>query len=371
MIKFLFSRLGRYVFSAALFGFGVTLACIIATVLLVDVVEELRNFSGGRSQISLLDALHLTTLKTPLLVEQTTPFMVLVGTMVALTRLNRRGELVAMRAAGVSAWRFLSPLAATAVALGVFVAVALDPVASSLNARQEEVANALRAGPDAKPAPPSEGIWLRQGDGVQQTVIHAASADMRAASLRSATLMIFDVKPDGGLKFARRMTASRADLKDGFWQLRDVVEAASGEAVQRHAELALPTNLHAATLFDRVVNPSTLSVWRLPAFLDEMRRAGFSAIQYELRWQTLLALPVFMLAMTAIAAMFSLRLQRLGGVGKMAATGAAMGFIFYFANRLIGAFASADSIAPVIAAWAPALAALFGAMAVISYAEDG
>lgn len=369
-MKFLFSRLGGYVFSAALFGFGVTLACIIATVLLVDVVEQSRNFSGGRSQISLLDAVHLTMLKTPLLVEQTAPFMVLVGTMVALTRLNRRGELVAMRAAGISAWRFLSPLAAAAVGLGLFVAVALDPIATSLNARQEEVAAALRAGPGAK-APPSEGIWLRQGDGVQQTVIHAAEADMRAASLSNATLVIFDVKPDGGIKFARRMTATNADLKDGFWQLRNVVEAASGEPVQRHTELALPTNLHAATLFDRVVNPSTLSVWRLPGFLEETRQAGFAVMQYELRWQTLLAMPVFMLAMTAIAAMFSLRLQRLGGVGRMAATGAAMGFIFYFANRLIAAFASADSISPVVAAWAPALAVLFAAMAVISYAEDG
>jgi lipopolysaccharide export system permease protein len=369
-MKFLFSRLGRYVFSATLFGFGVTLACIIATVLLVDVVEELRNFSGGRSQISLLQALELTTLKTPLLVEQTTPFMVLVGTMVALTRLNRRGELVAMRAAGVSAWRFLSPIAATAVGLGLFVAVVLDPVASAMNARQEEVANALRAGPESK-AVPTEGIWLRQGDGVQQTVIRADSANMRTASLRNATLMIFDVKPDGGIKFARRMTAASADLKDGFWQLRDVTEASTGEDVQRHDELALPTNLHAETLFDRVVDPSTLSVWRLPGFLSEMRQAGFAVMQYEVRWQTLLALPLFMLAMAAIAAMFSLRLQRLGGVGRMAATGAAMGFIFYFATRLIGAFASADSISPGVAAWAPALAALFGAMAVISYAEDG
>jgi lipopolysaccharide export system permease protein len=55
----------------------------------------------------------------------------------------------------------------------------------------------------------------------------------------------------------------------------------------------------------------------------------------------------------------------------MTAIGASIGFSLYFANRLIGAFATAESISPIVAAWAPPLAALFAAMAVISYAEDG
>lgn len=368
-MSFLFSRLGRYVFLATLFGFGVMLACIVATVLLVDVVEQLRAFSGGRSQISLFDALHLTALKAPMLIGQTAPFMVLAGTMIAFARLNRRGELVAMRAAGVSAWRFLTPAAAAAFALGLWVTLVLDPVAVDLNLRSEQLALEMRRGPNAPPA--AEELWFRQGDGAQQTVIRAQSADMRTASLANATLMVFDVKSDGALGFSRQIKARQADLKDGFWQLRDVTEATPGQEVQHHPELALPTNLKPSTLFDRVLNPARLSVWQLPQFLRETRAAGFASVTYELRWQTLLATPVFMLAMAALAAMFSLRLHRLGGVGAMAATGAAMGFILYFANRLIAAFASAESISPVVAAWAPPLAALFGAMAMISYAEDG
>ena len=117
-MKFIFSRLGRYLLAQTLLGILLTLAGVAAAVLLVDVVEQLRTV-GARAQLSLLTAVYLTMLKTPQLLEQTLPFVVLLGTMLALMRLNRRSELVAIRAAGVSAWRFLAPTATLAAIIGL------------------------------------------------------------------------------------------------------------------------------------------------------------------------------------------------------------------------------------------------------------
>lgn len=365
---FIFSRLGRYLLRETLFAIAMTLACVVVTVWLIDVVEQLRSFSSARQQISLLTALYLTLLKTPLLIEQTAPFVVLIGTMIGLTRLNRRSELIAIRASGVSAWRFLAPTGFVAIALGVFATVALDPLAAAMYDRSEALLTELRHDPKR---PFDTGIWLRQGDGAQQVVIHAKSVDSRRGVLHQATLMVFDARQDGALRFSRRITAAQAQLRNGFWQLENVQEAAPGEEVVSHSQLALPTRLRQDNLFSQVINPSSLSFWRLPTFLRDMRQAGFSPTRYEMRWQNLLAMPLFMAAMAAIGAVFSLRLQRLGHLGRLAAIGASMGFSLYFANRLIGAFATAESVSPVLAAWAPPLAALCAALAAISYAEDG
>ncbi|MGE3302482.1 MAG: LPS export ABC transporter permease LptG [Hyphomonadaceae bacterium] len=364
--RFLQARLGRYLATETIFGVGVTLACVAATVLLVDVVEQLRSF-GGRQQLALISAIYLTMLKTPQLIEQTLPFVVLMGAMIAMVRLNRRSELIAIRAAGVSAWRFLAPTAAVAFTIGVFAMLALNPVAARLYEEFEHQTATFAGGA------PQEGanIWLRQGDAGEQVVIHADAADQRTGRLHDVTLMFFSVRPNGALQFERRMAAKTADLRDGFWQLHDVAEAAPGTAVERHKELALPTTLRPAALLDRVVNPTTISFWELPRFIGEARRAGSSPLRYELRWQSLLALPLFVTAMATIGAVFSLRLQRLGGVGQMAAAGLAMGFLLYFTNQLISAFAISETLSPAIAAWAPPTAGLFGAMAVLSYAEDG
>lgn len=367
-MRFLFTRLGRYLVRQTALSIGLTLAGVVVTVLLIDVVEQLRALSG-RTPLALLSAVYFTMLKTPLLIEQTLPFVVLVGAMIAMVRLNRRSELIAMRAAGVSAWRFLAPTAATAVALGVISTLALDPVATTLYQVYQTRVAELR---DSRSGPAGgRDVWLRQGDGSQQTVIRARVIDPQSGALSSATFLVFDVGKDGALTFSRKIRAGEANLRDGFWQLRNVTEATAGARPDQHAQLALPTSLRQQALQDRVLDPSTLSFWRLPGFLTESRQAGLAPLRYELRWQALLSAPLFLAAMAAIGAIFCLRLPRLGGLGQMAATGVAIGFGLYFANRLISAFATAETIPPIVAAWAPSMAVLFGAMAFIAYAEDG
>jgi len=367
-MNFLTSRLGRYLLAQTLRGITLTLAGVAAAVLLVDVVEQLRTV-GARAQLSLLTAVYLTMLKAPQILEQTLPFVVLVGTMIAMTGLNRRSELVAIRASGVSAWRFLAPTATAAAAIGIFSTLVLNPIAARLYDQFETESARIMGGEQAKST--VSGIWLRQGDKNQQVVIHANAVNTRIARLDGATLTFFDVQRDGSLKFARLMTAGQADLRDGFWQLTTVSDSAPGEPVAHYQHLALPTPLKPSALLDRFVNPATLSFWRLPGYIAQAKAAGVAPVRYELEMNTLIAAPGFLAAMAALGAVFSLRLQRLGGVAQMAGTGVGIGFLLFFADRLVSAFALADLAPPILAAWAPPVAGFFGAMAVLSYLEDG
>ena len=54
--------------------------------------------------------------RVPQLLEKMTPFCVLIGAMTCYLALSRRLELVVARAAGVSAWQFISPALACALA---------------------------------------------------------------------------------------------------------------------------------------------------------------------------------------------------------------------------------------------------------------
>src|SRR5512134_1996213 len=130
-MSFLFSRLGRYIITRVIGGVLIAMIGVLAAILLIDMVEQMRTV-GTRVEISMLEALRLTLLKTPMLVEQTLPFVVLAGTMMAIIGLNRGSELVAMRAAGVSAWRFLTPSAFAGIILGIVTITALNPLAARL-----------------------------------------------------------------------------------------------------------------------------------------------------------------------------------------------------------------------------------------------
>jgi lipopolysaccharide export system permease protein len=364
---FLFSSLGRYIITRVCGGIAIALIGVLASILLIDLVEQMRTI-GTRTELSLLAAVRLTLLKTPMLVEQTLPFVVLAGTMMAIIGLNRSSELVAMRAAGVSAWRFLAPAAFVGAFLGVLAVTALNPLGSYFyQAFEAEKADALSAHAVGASA---NGIWIRQGDPEGQVVIHAESVDGTGATLRGATFMFFEVRQEA-LRFTRRIRAGEAELKPGFWQLTDIVEATPGGRPVRHTHLAIPTSLDASELINRFVNPATLSFWALPGFIRESRAAGFAPVRYELKLQSLLAYPLLLAAMAGLGAAFSLQLQRLGNLARWGAAGVGIGLFLFFYSQLAGAFAITQTVPPAVAAWSAPFAGMFIALALVAFLEDG
>ena len=363
-MRFLFSRLGRYVFARVFAGIAIALIAVLASILTIDLVEQMRT----RAEISLLEALRLTLLKTPMLVEQTLPFVVLAGVMMAVIGLNRSSELVAMRAAGVSAWRFLTPSAFAGILLGIVTVTALNPIGAQLfQVFELEKEGALT--PAARTSGEA-GVWIRQGNEDGQIVIHADGVEQSGATLRGATFMFFEQQQDA-LRFVRRIRAETAELRPGFWQLTNLVEATPGGRPVRSTHLAIPTTLDETEMIDRFVTPASLSFWRLPSFIHEAREAGFAPTRYELKWQSLLAYPLLLAAMAGLGAAFSLQLQRLGNLARWGAAGVGIGLFLFFYSQLAGAFAMTQAVPAAVAAWSAPLAGVFIALSIVAFMEDG
>jgi lipopolysaccharide export system permease protein len=92
---------------------------------------------------------------------------------------------------------------------------------------------------------------------------------------------------------------------------------------------------------------------------------------FRLRFHQILATPLLFAAMSVLAAAFSLRLMRLGGLVSLAASGVALGFGFFFFNELCSALAKAEVLHPAVAAWTPPLVALLAGFTLLCYTEDG
>src|SRR5207253_8167491 len=106
---------------------------------------------------------HYVALRLPLLISRFLPFSVLLGTLIAVVGLNQHSEVVAMKAAGLSAHQILAPLivASIVIAAGLF---AFDEAVVVNSAR---VVNAWSDN-DYKPIPPDRGIltnvWVLSGE---------------------------------------------------------------------------------------------------------------------------------------------------------------------------------------------------------------
>jgi lipopolysaccharide export system permease protein len=363
------SRIQRYVLAHALKGIAAAAALLSGVVVLINFVD-LSRMLAGRTEAGFLTDLGLTLLKSPSVILQLFPFVFLFGVLGAFINLNRRSELVAIRAAGVSAWRFILPAAAAALVLGVATLALLNPMAAIMNSAFEHSRDALNA--DTVTAASARRIWLRQGDERSQVIIGAAArTGVGGVSLKDATFFVYRVSPQGAPAFAYRIEAAQARLMHGYWRLTDAKEAAPGGRAVRHSWINLPSNLDDRTALERYASPQSISFWTLPNAVARIEDSGFSAVTYRLRLQQLLASPVLFMAMAVLAAAFSLKLSRLGGLALLAASGVACGFGVFFFSQLCDSLAKAGVLPPFAAAWAPPVLALLSACTMLLKSEDG
>ena len=122
-----------------------------------------------------------------------------------------------MRAGGMSVWQFLRPGLLVAFAVGALTVTVFNPMAAAGRAAAESLfaeafgkeANLLRSR--------SGSSWLRQNGADGQSVISAAIATNRGLTLHGVSVFIFDNEGH----FVERVDGKRADLHEGYWEIRD------------------------------------------------------------------------------------------------------------------------------------------------------
>src|SRR5690606_32864947 len=193
-MKLRLGRIERYVLIQQMKSLGVALAVIAALVMLIDFVEVSRGLNSS-GELSSTRIFGLVLMKSPSVILQLLPFVFLFGTLGAFVSLNRRSELIAMRAAGVSAWRFVLPAAGAAVLLGALTVTVLGPMAAAGDGvwqRERGRISGSTPGGDSR-----ESVWLREGDENRQMIIRGGRQDPATGRLLDATFFIYTTTSGG------------------------------------------------------------------------------------------------------------------------------------------------------------------------------
>ena len=114
-----------------------------------------------------------------------------------------------------------------------------------------------------------------------------------------------------------------------------------------------------------------MSLWQLPLYIEQASAAGIDVIRHQARFQSLLALPVLLLAMVMVAACFSLPTGRMFTTGQTLGLSVLCGFILFLFNDFIGLMGELNIIPTILAGWVPALIALLLSVSYLLSTEDG
>lgn len=338
---------------------------LFVLILLVDYIEMLRR-TADKPHVSALMVAQTSLFRIPQLLERIMPFCILIGGMSCYLSLSRTLELTVARAAGLSAWQFISPALVSALILGALATAIYNPMSAVMQERAKQLENEIFEG-GGRGLTDAAGFWLNQVTSEGQSIINAASSQAQGGRLGGVTIFRFD---NGG-KFRERIEARDATLEPGQWRLRNVRRYTTDKPPVVADTFTLPTNLGPEQIREGFSTPETVSFWHLPKYIATSEYSGLATSGYRLQYQKLLSRPFLLAAMVMLAAAVSLRFFRFGGIQKMVLSGVAAGFLLYVLSKITEDLSKAELMNPIAAAWLPVFVGGLTGFLALLYQEDG
>ena len=303
------------------------------------------------------------SLRVPLLVQRFLPFSVLLGTLIALTSLNQHSEVIAMKAAGLSAHQILAPLILASLGIAA-VAFAFNETVAVRSAR---VVNAWSDN-DYKPLQATSGVvsnvWVQMGD----DLVRARLASGRGAALELEGVTIFD-RRGGALQ--RIIDADRAVQAGDAWKLENVrTYDAAMNVVRRQPESRGLLGVTPDRFTLAKVNADERSFMALGEAINDLEAAGRPSEEARAGWWHKISGPLSIVLMPLLAGIAAFGLARSGQVLLRAVAGMALGFAYFVVDNLSLALGNVGAYPAWLAAWAPFVLFLLIGEAVLVRSEE-
>lgn len=288
------------------------------------------------------------------------PVTVLIGSITALVSLQASRELLVIKAGGASIWRIIRGPVLAMLVLSAIVASLVDAQVTILNRgiMPTPYSNSATIGNDNQ-------IWLEQTSVKDGFVIQAERILADKATLINPT---FFMGPDFDI---RRIVAKSAKLTDREWQISEATLFFSNQPSQTRNTLALSTDSLTSDLALKLTSMQDFTFFELATALasegsDPRVRAAAAT-----RYAKLMSMPVLLVGILLIAFAFTSGYRRSHSYGRAIIYGILMGFLVFVINEMSDRAGSAGVMAPTLAAWGPAILAIFAGITLLLFREDG
>ena len=291
-------------------------------------------------------------LRVPMLASRFLPFAVLLGTLIALTSLNQNSEVVAMKAAGMSAHQVLAPM----ILASLLVAALAFAFNETVVVRASRTADAW-TGVDYKPIPPDSGVlsnvWARN----KGQLIHARLVVGRGDNVRLEGVTIYERE---GESLSAMIDAKSARQRPGGWRLFDVrVYDTNMNMVHKHPTLDTLDGVETTRFTLARINATGEDFASLNQAIVDLDRAGRPTAEARSGWWHKISGPMSIILMPLLAGLAAFGLARSGQVMIRAAIGMALGFTYFLVDNLSLALGNVGAYPPFLSAFAPFMLFLF------------
>ncbi len=340
--------LTRYLAKLFIVRILAVLVMLVLVLQTLDLLSESGKILGvpGNGEAQLW---QYVSLRVPQLIARFLPYSVLLATIITLATLNQNSEVVAMKAAGLSAHQVLAPLLLTAAAISVISFAFNERVVtrSTATLKAWTAVEFRQIPPDAKVR---SNVYLPDGP-------HILAAGQVSGSGKLTRLdNVTWYRRDGTGMILEQIRAPQATYANPGWRLDQPVSF--DVAGTRRVELkpiVLAQGITPEQVAISKVDPDAQNFIELYHSIQALKAQGRRTSELEGKWWHKFSGPLAALLMPLLGAVAAFGLARSGQLLIRAIIGMALGFAYFVIDNAALAMGNFGGYPPLIAAWAPFL----------------
>jgi lipopolysaccharide export system permease protein len=338
-------------YTARLFwGFFLGALLVFSTLFIaVDALSVLVKFSG----VPFVSIFQYYLFYLPEVLSKMIPMACVVALVMALSSLNRAGELVALYAAGMGLFRIAAPLLISIIGIGFFSFFVGDQVLPQFIKKKNYILyNEIERNPSKFQFIRTDRIWYRSKD----TIFNIKTLSPDGLKAQGLTLYFFSPQWD----LLQMLTAQDVKISGNQWELKKgsitlFDSSSSFPLTSQFEKKVIIMAEDGKDLQSAGQTSDMLSQRELAKFISKNREAGLETTSYEMDYHAKFSFAFAGLVMSLLGLPFTVQRGRSGGA--MLSLGLCLGVVFlywilYSSGQALG---SHGVLPPPIAAWLPSV----------------
>jgi LPS export ABC transporter permease LptG len=325
-----------------------TMIAMLSIYMIIEVFDKARYLGDGMSAALLIEYLLL---KTPYMISEFMPIILLVSASVYVSEISHHQELAALRAAGLGVNKLLMPLISVGVLAALFNFAVGEWVTPTTNQRLDVIERVNIN--NNKTAKNHDTQWLKDGHRFY-----------RLTPLTNNHFTMLMLETDARGVWTKRMDAAQAYYNNGTWFLRNVhistPSETEGMELKHKDRVSFASEIGPGTADPP--SPKHMRFVELAHYAQNLERAGLAASGFVLALHQKFSSPLACIIMVLLAVALSMNMgSRISATSKGLIFAIILGLSFYVLGNTSSLLATGDKLPAAYAAWLPNL--IFGGIA--------
>ena len=349
----IFNReLDKYLLKKYIKNFIFFLSISVLILFLIEFVELLRRTSEHPDISSTFYVLYLAFLKITESISLLIPISIFVTTMITCLSFNKYREMVIIQNSGLNSFKILYPFIFFTIIFCSIYFTVLNPFFSYATNHYQKIEQQVFRGKLSNFSISKSGIWLRQGSKNNKIVIRAANFLPKESLFEKATFYIYTKKNN----FVERIDAESARIEEDFWIMKNVIINKPNKKVAKIDEYTLKTNLSIEKIENSFLDPASISIWKIPDFIELLKKSGFSPTKHQMYFYKTMFLPLFLIGLILIAGSFTIKFSKTKTRNFfLILTCSINGFLIYVLSEYIYSLGIANKLPTILASLSPSI----------------